>query len=157
MGRASEAGLVGGGGVGLGGGGGLAGVELQVAGGADELPDGEGEREQDAGPEDDEDGGGPLVGEVRPEAEEGAAVADADPDSDAVAEEAADGEGPHEFFARHVHGAGGEDEGRERHGRRKKRGEGDGEDGVVFHPVGDAAEDAFGDVFFEEGHAAGLA
>ena len=84
------------------------------------------------------------------------AVADADPDGDAVADEAADGEGPHEFFARHVDGAGGEDEGRERHGRGEKRGQRDGEDGVVFHPGGHAAEDAFGDVFFEEGHAAGL-
>jgi len=59
---------------------------------------------------------------VRPEAEEGAAVADADPDGDAVADESADGEGPHKLFARHVHGTGGEDEGRERHGRREKRG-----------------------------------
>ena len=85
------------------------------------------------------------------------AVADANPDGDTVADEAADGESPHEFFARHVNGAGGQDEGRERHGRRKKRGERDGEDGVVFHPFGDAAEDAFGNVLFEEGHAAGLA
>jgi len=94
---------------------------------------------------------------VRPEAKEGAAVANTDPDGDAVADEAADGERPHEFFARHVDGAGREYERRERHGGGKKRGQRDGEDGVVFHPGGDAAEDAFGDVFFEEGHAAGLA
>ena len=93
---------------------------------------------------------------MRPEAEEGAAVADADPDSDAVADEAADGERPHEFLARHMHGAGCEDEGREWHGRGQKRGERDGEDGVVFHPVGHAAEDALRDVLSEEGHAAGL-
>ncbi len=49
---------------------------------------------------------------------EGVAVADTDPDGDAVAQEAADGEGPHEFFARHVGGAGDEDEGRKRHRRR---------------------------------------
>ena len=85
------------------------------------------------------------------------AVADADPDGDAVADEAADGEGQHEFFARHVHGAGGKDEGRERHGRREQGGQRDGEDGMVFHPGGDAAENSFGDVLLEEGHAAGLA
>ena len=84
----------------------LAGCEVDLLGGADELPDGEGEREQDGGPDDDEDGGGPLVGEVCPEAEEGVAVADADPDGDAVADEPADSECPHEFFARHVHGSG---------------------------------------------------
>lgn len=109
-----------GGGVGLGL---LAGGELDLARAADELPDGEGEREQDDGPDGDEDGGGPLGGEVRPEVQELVAVADADPDGDAVAEESADGEGSHEFFARHVDGAGGEDEGRKRHGRWEKRGE----------------------------------
>ena len=131
-------------------------MEVEILRRADQLPDGEGEREQDGGPDDDEDGGGPLFGEVRPEVEECVAVADADPDGDAVADEAADGEGPHEFFARHVHGAGGQDKGRERHGRGKERGEGDGEDGVIFHPVGHAAEDSLGNVLLEEGHAAGL-
>jgi hypothetical protein len=146
---------LGGGGVGLGGGG-LAGVEIEPAGGADELPDGEGEREQDGSPDDDEDGGSPLAGEARPEVKELVAVADADPDGDGVADEPANGEGPHELFARHVDGAGGKDEGRKRHRWGEKRGQRDGEDGVVFHPVGDAAEDVFGDVFFKEGHAAGL-
>ena len=156
---ASRARLVGGGGVGLGLGGvfALAGGEVDLAGGADELPDGEGEREQDDGPDGDEDGGGPLVGEACPEVEELVAVADADPDGDAVAEEAADGEGCHEFFARHADGSGGEDEGRERHGRRQQGGERDGEDGVLLHPGGDALEDAGGDMLFEEGHATGLA
>jgi len=131
-------------------------VEVEILRRADQLPDGEGEREQDGGPDDDEDGGGPLFGEVRPEVEECVAVADTDPDGDAVTDETADGEGPHKFFARHVDGAGGQDEGGERHRRRQKRGEGDGEDGVVCHPVGHAAEDSLGDVLLEEGHTAGL-
>jgi len=38
----TEGRLTGWGGVGLGGGGGLAGVEVEILGGADELPDGEG-------------------------------------------------------------------------------------------------------------------
>jgi hypothetical protein len=132
------------------------GAEVHSAGGFVESPDSDGRKEDDDGPEGDEDGGGPLGGEARPEMQKGVAVADADPDGDAVAQEAADGEGPHELFARHVRGARDEDEGRERHGRGKQSGERDGEDGVVLHPVGDASEDGFGDVFFEEGHAAGL-
>jgi len=151
----AEGPLVGGGGVGLGMLA-LAGGEVDLLGGAEEFPDGEGQREQDRGPDDDEDGGGPLVREVRPEAEELVAVADADPDGDAVAGEAAEGERPHKLFARHVHRAGREDKGRERHGGRKNGGQRDGEDGVLFHPGGDAREDAGGDVFFEEGHATGL-
>jgi hypothetical protein len=147
--------LIGGGGVGLGMFA-LAGGEVDLAGGADQLPDGEGQREQDDGPDGDEDGGGPLGGEVRPEMKELVAVADADPDGDAVADQPADGEGPHEFLARHVHRSGGQDEGRERHRGWEQRGQRDGEDGVLFHPGGHAAEDAFGDVLFEEGHASGL-
>ena len=73
-----------------------------------------------------------------------------------MTEESADGEGPHEGFAGHAHGSGGEDEGRERHGWRENGGERDGEDGVVLHPLGDAGEDAGGDVLFEELHATGL-
>jgi hypothetical protein len=56
-----------------------------------------------------------------------------------------------------VYGSGDEDEGRERHGWREDGREGDGEDGVVLHPVGDTGEDGFGDVFFKKGEAAGLA
>jgi hypothetical protein len=149
----AEFGLWGSGGVGLGA---LGGVEVDGAGGFVESPDGDGGEDEDDGPEGDEDGGGPFGGEVRPEVKEGATVADADPDGDGVAREAAEGEGSHEFFARHADGAGGEDEGGERHRRREDGGQGDGEDGVGFHPGGDAGEDAGGDVLFEEGHASGL-
>lgn len=55
-----------------------------------------------------------------------------------------------------MQGAGGEDEGRERHRRWKDGGQRDGEDGVLFHPGGDAGEDALGDVLLEEGQAASL-
>ena len=102
--------LVGGGGVGLGGGGAARG-QVHLAGGADEFPEGDYGEEDDYRPEADQDGRGPLVREVRPEVEEFMAVADADPDGDAVAEEAADGEGQHEFAARHVRCSSGEDEG----------------------------------------------
>jgi hypothetical protein len=153
MGARSTVGLGGCGGFGWGG---LGGVEVDGAGGFVESPKGDCGEEDDDGPESDEDGGGPLGGEACPETEDGAAVVDAEPDCDCVARQAAEGEGPHEFFARHVHGAGGEDEGRERHGRRQDGGERDGEDGVLFHPDGDAFEDARGDVFLEEGHASGL-
>ncbi len=93
------------GGVGLGVGGGVARVEVHLAGGADELPNGDDGEEDDDGPEADEDGGRPLGGEVGPEVQEGVAVADTDPDGDAVAEESAKGEGDHEFAARHVDGS----------------------------------------------------
>ncbi len=86
-----------------------------------------------------------------------AAVVDADPCGERVAQEAADDKGGHEFFALHVYGPGDEDEGRERHRRREQRGQSDGEDGVVFHPAGDGLEEAFGDVLFKEGHAPGAA
>jgi hypothetical protein len=142
-----------GGGVGLGV---LAGGETDFAGGAVELPAGEGQGEKDDAPDGDEDGGGPPGGEVVPEVEEGAAVADADTDRDDVAGEPAKGEGGQEFFARHADGSGGEDEGAERHGRREDCRERDGEDGVGFHPGGDAGEDGGGDVLFQEGHASGL-
>ena len=128
----------------------------EVAGGLVETPDGGDGEEKNDGPERDEDGVGPAGGEVRPEAKEGAAVVDADPDGDAVAEETAEGEGPHEGGAGHVDCSGGKDEGREWHGRRDERGERDGEDGVGFHPVGDAGEYVGRDVFFEELHASGL-
>jgi hypothetical protein len=133
------------------------GGEVHLFGGFVELPEGDGEEDEDDRPKRDKDGRRPLGGEVRPEMEEGPAVTDADPDGDRVAEEAADGEGPHEFFARHVHGTGDEDEGRERHRRGKQSGQRDGEDGVVLHPVGDAGEDGSGDVLLEEGEAAGVA
>ncbi|MCU1252278.1 MAG: hypothetical protein JWQ49_5307, partial [Edaphobacter sp.] len=42
-------------------------------------------------------------------------------------------------------------------GRRKDGWHRNGEDGVAFHPLADAFEDARGDAFFEEGHAAALA
>ena len=153
MGATSTVGLGGCGGFGVGL---LGGRELEVAGGFVESPDGDGGEDEDDGPEGDEDGCRPLGVEAGPEVQEGVAVADADPDGDGVTQEAADGEGPHEFFARHVDGAGDEDEGRERHRRREDGGQRDGEDGVLFHPGGDAFEDAGGDVFFEELHAAGL-
>ena len=98
------------------------GPDVEGAGGFVETPDGDGGEEQDAGPEDDEDGGPPFVGEAGPEAEDGFAVVDSKPGGDGVAEEAAEDEGRHKFFARHVDGAGGEDEGREGHGRREDGG-----------------------------------
>jgi hypothetical protein len=133
------------------------GVEVHGPGGFVELPAGDGGEEDDDGPECDEDGGGPFGGELRPQAKEGAAVVDTDPDGDGVAQEAREGESPHELFARHVDGTGDQDEGRERHGRGKQGRQGDGEDGVVLHPVGDAVEDGFGDVLFEEAEPARLA
>ena len=92
-------------GVGLGSGGRLAGIEVHLAGSLDELPDSNGGEENDDGPKADEDGGGPLFGEVGPEVKEGVAVADADPDGDGVAQEPANGEGGHEGTARHVDGS----------------------------------------------------
>ena len=74
-----------------------------------------------------------------------------------MAQEAADGEGGEELVARHLERACGQHEGRERHGRRQDGGQRDREDGVRLHPVADGLEEARGDVFFEEGHAAGLA
>ena len=67
------------------------------------------------------------------------AVVDAEPGGDGVADAAADGEGDEELVAGHVERAGGEDEGRERHGGWEDCGKSDGEDGVVLHPVADAA------------------
>jgi hypothetical protein len=134
----------------------LGGGEFEGAGGFVESPEGDSREDEDDGPERDEDGGGPFGGEAVPEVEHGAAVVDAEPDGDGVACQAAEGEGPHKFLARHVDGSGGEDEGRERHRRGKDGGQRDGEDGVGLHPVGDALEDAGGDVFFEELHASGL-
>lgn len=131
------------------------GLGAELAGGAVELPEGEGEGEQDDGPDGDEDGVGPAVVEVGPDAEDVVAVADAEPGGDDVAEEAGDGERPHELFAGHVDGAGGEDEGPEGHGWGEDGRERDGDDGVALHPGGDAADGALGDVLLEEGHAAG--
>ena len=91
-----------------------------------------------------------FLGELAQRREDLLAVADAEPDGDGVADEAADGEGDHELAAGHLERAGGEDEGAERHGRREDGGEGDGEDGVVLHPAGDASEDARRDVLFDE-------
>ena len=85
-----------------------------------------------------------------------AAVVDAEPCSDDVANRAADGEGEHEFFSRHVERARGEDEGAERHRRRKDRRKRNGEDCMALHPFADAFEDAGGDAFFEKRHAAAL-
>jgi len=85
------------------------------------------------------------------------AVVDAEPCGDRMADGAADGEGGEELGPRHLEYAGGEDEGAERHRWREQRGEGHGEDGVLLHPGADALEDAWRDVFFEEGHATGLA
>ena len=128
-----------------------------VAGGLVKLPEGEGAAQDDGGPDDDEDRCGVLGREVVPEAEDVAAVVDAEPSGDRVACGAADGEGGHEGLLRHLECACGEDEGRERHGWREDGGEGYGEDCVALHPVTDAVEDARGDAFFEEGYAAGLA
>ena len=122
-----------------------------------ELPEGDGATDRDADPENDEDGCGVFGGETVPEAENASAVVDAEPCGDDVTQRAADGEGDHEFFSRHVERAGGKNEGAERHGRRKDGGQGDGEDGVVLHPVADGFEDAWWDAFFEEGHASALA
>ncbi len=72
------------------------------------------------------------------------AVVDAEPCCDDVTQASTNGEGDHEFFARHPECARCKDEGAERHGWRKDGGQGDGEDGVVFHPLADALEDARG-------------
>jgi len=131
-------------------------VDTDGTGGLVELPEGEGAADGDADPENDEHGCRVFSGETVPEVKDVAAVVDAKPCSNGVADGAADGEGDHEFFSRHVERACSEDEGAQRHGRRKDGGEGDGEDGVALHPVAYALEDACGDVFFEEGHAAAL-
>jgi len=131
------------------------GGEVEFTGGAVELPDGDGGEDENDGPEGDHDGGGPFGVEAGPEAEDGVAVVDAEPDGDDVAQETTGGEGPHELFALHVDGSSGEDEGPERHGWGKDGGEGDGEDGVLFHPGCNAVEGALGDVLLEEGHATG--
>ena len=125
-------------------------------GGLVELPEGEGATDGNADPEDDEHGCRVFGREAVPKTQDVAAVVNAEPCGDGVADGAADGEGDHEFFSRHVECAGSEDEGAQRHGWRKDGREGDGEDGVVLHPVAHALEDACGDVPFEEGHAAAL-
>jgi hypothetical protein len=132
------------------------GVEADGARALIELPDGDAGEDEDDGPEGDEDGGGPFCGEAGPEVEDGVAVVDAQPDGEAVAEESADGESPHEGLAGHFDSSGRKDEGGKRHGRGKDRGERDGKDGVVLHPLGDAGEDVGRDVFFQELHASGV-
>ena len=75
------------------------GVELFA--GLVELPEGVGEGEGNPCPEDDEDGGAPGGGEFVPHPEHVAAVLDAEPDGEGVAEQAAEGEGPEELGAGH--------------------------------------------------------
>ena len=62
-----------------------------------ELPEGDGAADEDGGPEDDEDRGGPLGGDLVPEVQDVAAVVDAEPGGDGVAGAAADGEGGEEL------------------------------------------------------------
>ena len=84
-------------------------------------------------------------------------VVGAEPCCHGVSESAADREGDHELFARHIERARGEYKWAERHGWWKDGGQRDGEDGVAFHPEADAFEDARGDAFLEEGHTTTLA
>ena len=135
----------------------LGGGLLEGAAGLVELVEGDGQAGEDKDPEGDEDGGAVLIGEAEPEVEDVSSVADAEPDRDAVADEAAEGEGEHELADGHLEGSGGEDERAEGHGRGQEGGERDGEDGVGFHPAGDALEDAGRGALLDEGHAAGLA
>jgi hypothetical protein len=122
-----------------------------------ELPEGEGAADGDADPDNDEGGCCVFRGEAIPDADDVPAVVDAKPRCDDVTEASTDGEGDHEFFARHLERARCENEGAERHGRGQDGGQRDGEDGVAFHPLADAFEDAWRDAFFEESHAAALA
>lgn len=85
-----------------------------------------------------------------------AAVDDAKGGGDGVPKETAEGERGDKGAESHAQGAGGEHKWAEGHGWREERGQGDGEDGVVLHPLGNAAKDAPGDVLFEELHAAFL-
>ena len=122
-----------------------------------ELPEGEDATDDDTDPDHDDDGHCVFCGEAVPDANNVPAVVDAKPRRDDVAQGSTGGEGDHKFFPRHLECARCEDEGAERHGRRKDRGDCNGEDGVAFHPVADSFEDARVDAFFEEGHAAALA
>ena len=135
----------------------VSGANADGARGFVDLPEGEGTADRDAYPDNDEDGGCVFRGETVPEVNDVSAVTDAEPCCDDVTQASTDGEGDHEFFSRHLECARCEDEGAERHGRRKDGGQGDGEDGVGFHPLADALEGARGNTFLEEGHAAALA
>jgi hypothetical protein len=134
-----------------------AGADADGARGLVELPEGEGAADGDACPENDEERRGVFCREAIPETDDVPAIVDAEPGCGNVTQAPADGEGDHKFFTRHPECARGKDEGAERHRRRKDGGQGDREDGVAFHPLADAFEDARGDAFFEEGHAAALA
>ena len=98
------------------------GVHVEFAGCFDQTPDGDGGEDHEERPETDEDGGSPFFGEARPETQDGFSVVNAESRGDGVACEAAEGEGRHEFFARHVDCACRQYEGRQRHGRWEDRG-----------------------------------
>ena len=77
-------------------------------------------------------------------------------DGDGMTGEAAEGEGRHEGAAAHFEGSGCQDKGTEGHGRRQNGGQGHCEDCMIFHPGGDALEDAWWNAFLKERHASGL-
>ena len=99
-----------------------------------------------------------MSDEQVPEAEDVAAVVDAEPGGDGVAQAAADGEGGEEFVARHLERAGGEDEGAES-GMGGGRMAGRATERMAWFSIQlqTRLKMRGGDVLFEEGHAAGLA
>lgn len=81
---------------------------------------------------------------------------DAQPSCKSVTQTSAEGEGDHEFFSRHPECARSEYERAQRHGRGKDGRQRDGEDSVALHPLADSFEDARGNAFLKESHAAAL-